>query len=118
MCKSASALFHAFTIPVCARLRLRRIPFGFYGRRIRGLFGGFLLLLLVLVDDAANVVRGMVYRATHDGPFRLQPEEVVRGEFVPLDEVARRAAKDSFCPDGLAVLAEYLRQGSLPHGST
>src|ERR1051325_237775 len=33
--------------------------------------------------DAATVVRAMVYRVEHDGPFRLQPEEIVRGEFVP-----------------------------------
>jgi hypothetical protein len=56
------------------------------------------------------MVHGMVYRARHDGPFRLQPEEIVRGEFVPLTELADRAAGEPFCPDGLAVLAEYQRQ--------
>lgn len=60
--------------------------------------------------DAASVVQGMVYRAVHEGPFRLQVEEVVRGEFVPVADVARRAARDPFCPDGLAVLAEYQRR--------
>jgi isopentenyldiphosphate isomerase len=60
--------------------------------------------------DAANDVHGMVYRARHDGPFRLQPEEIVRGEFVALDELASRAARDPFCPDGLAALAEYRRR--------
>lgn len=58
-------------------------------------------------EDAASAVQAMVYRVVHDGPFRLQPEEIVRGEFVPLDEVATRIARESFCPDGLAVLAEY-----------
>jgi isopentenyldiphosphate isomerase len=57
--------------------------------------------------DAATVVHGMVYRTTHEGPFRLQPEEVVRGEFVPVDAVPDRAAREPFCPDGLAVLARY-----------
>jgi hypothetical protein len=52
----------------------------------------------------------MVYRLFHDGPFRLQPEEIVRGEFVPADEVAARIARDPFCPDGLGVLAEYQRR--------
>jgi len=52
----------------------------------------------------------MVYRARHDGPFRLQPEEIVRGEFVPLRSVVERARRDPFCPDGLAVLAEYQRR--------
>ena len=57
--------------------------------------------------DAATVVHAMAYRAVHDGPFRLQPEEVVRGEFLPLDEVAVRAASEPFCPDGLGVLARF-----------
>jgi isopentenyldiphosphate isomerase len=60
--------------------------------------------------DAATVVQAMVYRLLHDGPFRLQPEEILRGEFVPLSEVKRRLARDPFCPDGLAVLEEYLRR--------
>lgn len=55
--------------------------------------------------DGTNDVHGRVYRAVHEGPFRLQPEEVVRGEFVEVAEVARRAASAPFCPDGLAVLA-------------
>jgi isopentenyldiphosphate isomerase len=60
--------------------------------------------------DPATVVYGMVYRACHDGPFRLQPEEIVRGEFVSLAEVAFRVRRAPFCPDGLAVLAEYRRR--------
>jgi isopentenyldiphosphate isomerase len=59
--------------------------------------------------DERSVVQAMAYRAVHDGPFRLQPEEVVRGEFVAPEEVSARAARERFCPDGLAVLAEYLR---------
>src|SRR5262249_59806324 len=52
----------------------------------------------------------MVSRARHDGPFRLQPEEVVRGEFVSPRVVRERAAHEPFCPDGLAVLLEYQRR--------
>jgi isopentenyldiphosphate isomerase len=59
--------------------------------------------------DERSVVQAMAYRAVHDGPFRLQPEEIVRGEFIPPEEVSARAARERFCPDGLAVLAEYLR---------
>jgi isopentenyldiphosphate isomerase len=59
-------------------------------------------------QDAASTAHGMVYRARHDGPFRLQPEEVVRGEFLPIDEVLIRAEETPFCPDGLAVLRRYL----------
>ena len=62
--------------------------------------------------DDRTVVHGMVFRAVHEGPFRLQAEEIVRGEFVGLDAVAARAAEDPFCPDGLAVLAEYRRIGT------
>jgi hypothetical protein len=54
----------------------------------------------------------MVYRARHDGPFQLQREEIVRGEFLALDAVARRAAREPFCPDGLAALAEYRRRSA------
>jgi isopentenyldiphosphate isomerase len=60
--------------------------------------------------DGATVVHAMVYRLRYDGPFRLQPEEVVRGEFVPPAEVPARAGRAPFCPDGLAVFAEYRRQ--------
>jgi 8-oxo-dGTP pyrophosphatase MutT (NUDIX family) len=58
-------------------------------------------------DDARNVVHGMVYETHHDGPFRLQPEEIVRGEFLALDDVAARATREPFCPDGLEVLRRY-----------
>jgi isopentenyldiphosphate isomerase len=64
--------------------------------------------------DAASIVHGMVYRVVADGPFRLQPEEIVRGEFVPLAAVAERAGRHPFCPDGLAVLAEYQRRSAGP----
>jgi len=57
--------------------------------------------------DDRTVVHGMVYRLDYDGPFRLQPEEIVRGEFVTLEDAGRRAEREAFCPDGLAVLREY-----------
>ncbi len=57
--------------------------------------------------DASTIVEGMVFRARHDGPFRLQPEEVVRGEFLSLDAVAERARREPYCPDSLAALAAY-----------
>jgi isopentenyldiphosphate isomerase len=60
--------------------------------------------------DDRTTVHGMVYRLVNDGPFRLQPEEIVRGEFVSLDAVLERASsRERFCPDGLAVLSEYRR---------
>jgi isopentenyldiphosphate isomerase len=60
--------------------------------------------------DAHTVVRAMVYQLVHDGPFRLQPEEIVRGEWVAAGEVAARAAREPFCPDGLAAWQEYHRR--------
>ena len=60
--------------------------------------------------DEHTTVHGMAYRAVHEGPFRLQPEEIVRGEFVAPDAVLARAAREPFCPDGLAVLAELRRR--------
>jgi isopentenyldiphosphate isomerase len=63
--------------------------------------------------DAATVVHGMAYRAHHDGPFRLQAEEIVRGEFLPVEEAVRRSARIPFCPDGLAVLVEYRRRAGI-----
>jgi isopentenyldiphosphate isomerase len=59
--------------------------------------------------DARSVLQAMVYRLSHDGPFRLQAEEIVRGEFVPLKQVSERTACAPFCPDGLAVWRKYCR---------
>jgi isopentenyldiphosphate isomerase len=61
-------------------------------------------------QDEHTVVHGMAYRAVHDGPFRLQPEEIACGEFATLDAVAARAEREPFCPDGLAVLSEFRRR--------
>ena len=57
--------------------------------------------------DERTIVQAMVYRLNHDGPFQLQAEEIVRGEFMPMDQVKERAEREPFCPDGLCVLAEY-----------
>jgi len=60
-------------------------------------------------EDERTVVHAVIYRAAHDGPFHLQAEEVVRGEFVTRDELHERARHERFCPDGLAALAEHDR---------
>jgi isopentenyldiphosphate isomerase len=66
-------------------------------------------------EDAGTRVHGMVYAARHDGPFMLQAEEIVSGEFVRL-AIAERMTQDArCCPDGAAVLRDYagrLRGGS------
>jgi isopentenyldiphosphate isomerase len=61
-------------------------------------------------QDAATAVQARVYRLVHDGPFRLQPEEIVYGEFLPLTDVLRRTESQPFCPDGIEVLREYQRR--------
>jgi isopentenyldiphosphate isomerase len=57
--------------------------------------------------DALTDVFAQAYRAVHDGPFCLQPEEVVRGEFVAVADALARVESEPFCPDGLAVLQQY-----------
>src|SRR5581483_7459353 len=64
--------------------------------------------------DPAVIVHGMVYRLVHDGPFRLQAEEIVRGEFLTWTQVKDLIARERFCPDGLQVLAEYERRFGTP----
>jgi len=61
-------------------------------------------------EDARTVVHSMVYRLLAEGPFRLQPEEIVQGEFVTADELSLGLERQPFCADGLAVLAEYQRR--------
>jgi isopentenyldiphosphate isomerase len=58
--------------------------------------------------DERSIVQAQVYRAQHDGPFQLQPEEVVQGRFVTREELAKLVAEKPFCPDGLQVWQRYL----------
>jgi len=57
-------------------------------------------------EDDQTIVFAKVYRCILDGPFVLQKEEVVRGEFVSLAELEIRITVEKFCPDGLKVLQE------------
>ena len=58
-------------------------------------------------------IHGFVYRLVHEGPFTLQPEEIVRGEWVKPGAIDELARQQPFCPDALAVLDE-LRRRSRP----
>jgi isopentenyldiphosphate isomerase len=62
--------------------------------------------------DERTSVSAMAYRLDHDGPFELQVEEIVRGEFVPMTDVLKRIEREPFCPDGVLVLKQYLRSQS------
>jgi isopentenyldiphosphate isomerase len=57
--------------------------------------------------DSVTVVQAWVYQLRHDGPFRLQPEEIVEGHFVPTRDIDARMREAAFCPDGLAVWRRY-----------
>jgi isopentenyldiphosphate isomerase len=59
--------------------------------------------------DERTVVWGGVYTCVYDGEVVLQPEEVESGEFVPPEEILRRAQTALFTPDGLYVLRRYLK---------
>jgi isopentenyldiphosphate isomerase len=59
--------------------------------------------------DELTRVSGYVYRGVHEGPFRLQPEEVVQGRFVSRDALETLFAEKPFCPDGLLVWEAWLR---------
>jgi isopentenyldiphosphate isomerase len=68
-------------------------------------------------EDRATVVHAMVYAVTHDGPFTLQPEEIVEGRFVDWAAFDALAAREPVCPDSLAVVTTYRRRyprGGLP----
>ena len=61
-------------------------------------------------EDERTIVQAMAYRLVHDGPFHLQAEEIVCGEFVPLPDVLERILREPSCPDGVQVLQKYLRR--------
>lgn len=61
-------------------------------------------------QDNNTIVQAMAYRLIHDGPFVLQAEEIVSGEFVPVEGVIERIRDEPFCPDGVQVLDEYRRR--------
>jgi 8-oxo-dGTP pyrophosphatase MutT (NUDIX family) len=54
-------------------------------------------------SDDRTIVQAYVYRGLHEGPFQLQPEEVVQGRFVGDKELNELIAVRPFCPDGLQV---------------
>jgi isopentenyldiphosphate isomerase len=64
--------------------------------------------------DDATFAHGMAYRLDHDGPFLLQAEEIVRGEFAPVAEVLERIRREPYCPDGVQVLRQYLGRATDP----
>jgi 8-oxo-dGTP pyrophosphatase MutT (NUDIX family) len=70
-------------------------------------------------EDAHCRVWGRVYRCVHDGPMRLQPEEIVSGRFMPPEIVEHDLPADRITPDSLEALRRYLEgeKESAPDGS-
>jgi isopentenyldiphosphate isomerase len=83
-----------------ARRELRE-ELGIQGVSLRRLFP-------MRYEDRDNTVHGLVYSCTSDGPLRLQASEIAVGEWMDLDVVLERTARDRFCPDGLEALRLYL----------
>jgi isopentenyldiphosphate isomerase len=65
-------------------------------------------LLRFQFADAGNRVNGVLYSCTHDGPLRLQEDEIAGGEWLDLDVVFERIGSRPFCPDGVEALRLYL----------
>lgn len=62
-----------------------------------------------LSDDDVRVW-GAVFSCVHDGPMRLQEEEISSGEFLPVATVLARARSEPFTPDGMYALRRYLKE--------
>lgn len=61
-------------------------------------------------DSTDNRVWGRVFTCRHDGPMRLQPEEVAEGFFLALPEVLAFSRREPFTPDGIEILNLCLQQ--------
>jgi len=58
--------------------------------------------------DASTQLIGRAFLVRHDGPIRLQAEEVAWAAFVPLAEAERVMRAERCCPDGAQVLRRHL----------
>lgn len=58
-------------------------------------------------EDADNRVWGRIFCCSHDGPFRLQDEEIVATRFLPIEKVLERSQTGDFTPDGILILKQF-----------
>ncbi len=65
-------------------------------------------LFEIRFEDASTRLIGRAFLVSHDGPVRLQTEEIAWGAFVPLAEAERIMRDEPCCPDGAEVLRRYL----------
>jgi len=59
-------------------------------------------------DGIDNRVWGRIFTCRHEGPMRLQPEEVADGFFLGVEEVIRMSERQPFTPDGIEILRRCL----------
>lgn len=59
-------------------------------------------------EEGTCRVWGRAFSCVYDGEVTLQAEEVESGEFLPPEEILRRAEVQPYTPDGLYVLRRYL----------
>jgi isopentenyldiphosphate isomerase len=59
-------------------------------------------------DEPDNRIWGGVFSAISDDALRIQPEEVQRAWFMPLEAVLADIDRNQYCPDSLVALKVYL----------
>lgn len=62
------------------------------------------------IDERTDVF-ARAYDATHDGPFALQADEIITGEFLNVADLESRMKTHLFCPDAVEVWKA--RQGQM-----
>lgn len=60
-------------------------------------------------EEAGNRVWGRIFRCCYEGPFTLQPEEVVSGCFMSVPQVLECSLREPFTPDGILILQKIQR---------
>jgi isopentenyldiphosphate isomerase len=58
--------------------------------------------------DVGNRVWGGIFTCCHQGPFKLQEEEIDEGRFASVEEIVRINRSAPFTPDGLPILNRLL----------
>jgi len=61
-------------------------------------------------EDEDNRVWGKIFTCTHEGPFRLQPEEVEYGRFMSPEIALDYSSIEPFTPDGIILLKKLLEK--------
>ena len=59
-------------------------------------------------DQPGNRLWCAVFSAISDAPLRLQPEEVLEAQFMPIETALAESQHKPYCPDSLAALKRYL----------